>query len=212
MIARALTEFVGTFFLVLTIGLVGAMNVGAMGPIAVGAVLCGMIYMGATISGAHYNPAATLTLALRGAVPKRHLAPYLASQCTGAVLGALAAHAVGDLPVPMQPARDASAALLVEALFTFLMCLTILNVAINPAARGNGYYGAAIALVVVGGAYVAGPISGAAFNPAVALGLAAADALHGTGQAVKHLWVYLVGPTAGAAFAAGAYGLQHKPD
>ena len=66
--SRYVTEFVGTFFLVLTIGLT-VMNGTPMAPIAIGSVLMVMVYMGGHISGAHYNPAVSVAILIRGPPP-----------------------------------------------------------------------------------------------------------------------------------------------
>jgi aquaporin Z len=84
------TEFIGTFFLVLTIGCTGiAAGPGVIAPLAIGAVLMVMIYAGGHISGGHYNPAVTLGVFLRGRCPAGDVAPYMAAQLAGA--GAAAA-------------------------------------------------------------------------------------------------------------------------
>ncbi len=86
--AKYLTEFIGTFFLVLTIGLTVCQGV-AMAPLAIGCALMIMVYMGGHISGAHYNPAVSLAAMIRGAMSPVDLIPYWISQ----VLGSLAAAA-----------------------------------------------------------------------------------------------------------------------
>ena len=100
---------------------------------------------------------------------------------------------------------------LLELLFTFLLALVILNVAIAPTTRGNDSYGLAIGMVVLGGALAAGPISGGAFNPAVAVGPILVDQMIGDGASLAGLWVYLVAPFSGGALAALAYGVMN-PD
>src|SRR5271163_2112099 len=80
-----LTEFIGTFFLVLTIGFAGATP---MGPLAIGASLMVMVYMGGHISGAHYNPAVSLAVMVRGKLAPREFVMYLISQFCGAVSAA----------------------------------------------------------------------------------------------------------------------------
>ncbi len=79
---RYLTEFLGTFFLVLTVGLAGGSPLGA---IAIGSVLMVMVYMGGALSGAHYNPAVTLAIFLRGKLPARDVLPYMAAQLAGGI-------------------------------------------------------------------------------------------------------------------------------
>src|SRR5471030_3271354 len=89
---KYLVEFIGTFFLVLTIGMTVIDPVVAVGfaPLAIGAALMVMIYAGGHVSGAHYNPAVTLAVWLRGRCATADVIPYWVSQ----ILGALAAAAL----------------------------------------------------------------------------------------------------------------------
>lgn len=209
MLPKLLTEFIGTFFLVLTIGL--TVLIGSdFAPIAIGSVLMVMIYMGGHISGAHYNPAVTLAVWMRGLLPTGQVAPYMGIQVLGGAVGAIAADMiVGDV-LRVAPAAETGLAsfFLLELLFTFALALVILHVATNPETEGNSYYGLAIGFTVLAGAFAAGPISGGAFNPAVAVGALIGDFLVGDGQTAKHLWVYLVATFAGGALAAVVYKLQ----
>src|SRR5215467_11589418 len=82
-------EFVGTFFLVLTIGCTGiATGPGVIAPLAIGSVLMAMIYAGGPVSGAHYNPAVTLGAVLRGACSSSDVLPYVGAQIIGGLLAA----------------------------------------------------------------------------------------------------------------------------
>src|SRR3989442_7418594 len=82
---KYLTELIGTFFLVLTVGMAS----GDLAPLAIGSVLMVMIYAGGHISGGHFNPAVTLAAFVRGRCPKSDVAPYLVAQVGGAALSAL---------------------------------------------------------------------------------------------------------------------------
>src|ERR1700758_2809405 len=87
---KYLVEFIGTFFLVLTIGCtVIEKGAGPLAPIAIGAALMVMIYAGGHISGGHYNPAVTLGVWMRGKCDTKDVAPYMAFQIVGAVLAAV---------------------------------------------------------------------------------------------------------------------------
>src|SRR5687768_18306979 len=90
---RYLTEFIGTFFLVLTIGL-AVLGGTPLAPLAIGAVLTAMVYMGGHVSGAHYNPAVSLAQALAGKLEPRQLLPYWAAQLAGALAGAFAVRVI----------------------------------------------------------------------------------------------------------------------
>ena len=83
-------EFIGTFFLVLTIGMtVIAPGAGDMAPLAIGGALMVMIYAGGHVSGAHYNPAVTLAVFLRGKCALKDVPGYMLAQVVGAVVAAL---------------------------------------------------------------------------------------------------------------------------
>ena len=203
---KYIVEFLGTFFLVLTVGLtaVFAPGAGAMAPVAIGLALAVMIYAGGPISGAHYNPAVTVAAWIRGACPSRDVGPYIGVQLLGGLLAALAAAFLsGGETTVMVPAVLPS--LVAEFLFTFALAFVILNVATSPAAEGNSYFGLAIGGTVTVGAYAVGGISGGAFNPAVALGLLVMGKI-GLGS----VWIYLVGCLLGGVVAALAYKLVNE--
>ena len=206
------TEFVGTFFLVLTIGLVVASG-SPLAPLAIGFALIGMVYMGGHISGAHYNPAITLAIWMRGKLETRHVAPYMIFQLLGAVVGAYTSYAVTGVSFAPAPGTSATIvqALLVEALFTFALALVVLNVATSRQTQGNSFYGLAIGFTVLAGAFAGGGISGGAFNPAVGVGPAIVNSLVGKGS-LSLVWIYLVGPFAGAVLAALLFRLQNPEE
>ena len=209
MARKLVTEAIGTFFLVLTIGL--TVTAGEpLAPLAIGSALMVMVYMGGAISGAHYNPAVTTAMLLRRKVTAAEAAGYVVAQLLGAVLAALASWwLTGETFMPA-PGAGASVGqiLLVEVLFTFALALVVLNVATARETEGNSYFGLAIGFTVVVGAFAGGPISGGAFNPAVGLGPAIVDALLGGGQ-VRHVIWYVVGPLLGGALAVPVFALQH---
>ena len=205
---RYLTEFVGTFYLVFTIGC--AIAVGTpMAPLAIGAGLMVMVYMGGHISGAHYNPAVSLGLVLRGSFAAAEYGAYVAAQLLGAIIASLAVYAVTGKTFVPAPAPTASiiAALLAEIIWTTALVLVVMNVATAPATSGNSFYGLAIGFTVGAGAFVVGPISGGAFNPAVGIGPALVHAVISHG-AIGHIWLYIVGPCIGAVIAAAIFNAQ----
>jgi aquaporin Z len=206
------TEVVGTFFLVLTIGLTVLAGT-PLAPLAIGAVLAVMVYMGGHVSGAHYNPAVTLAVWMRGKLPGREVLPYVVAQLAGAVLAALAVNAITGRTFAPAPGAGVSAAraLLVEALYTFALALVVLNVATSRQTEGNSFFGLAIGATVLAAAFAGGGLSGGAFNPAVGVGPALVDAAL-RGGTLRHLWLYLVGPFAGAAAAALLFRVQNPAD
>jgi aquaporin Z len=203
-----LTEAIGTFFLVLTVCLTVIGGV-AMAPLAIGASLMIMVYMGGHISGGHYNPAVTLAVAMRGKLPGKQVVPYWISQLVGAIAAALVARfALGQTFAPA-PAVTASAlgALVIEFVYTFALCIVVLQTATSAKTQGNSYYGLAIGFTIVVAAFAGGPISGGAFNPAVGSGPTIVHAMLGGGS-FQHLWLYIVGPLLGGAAAAIVFKLQ----
>lgn len=166
---KYVVEFIGTMFLVLTIGLAVA-NAGSMAPLAIGAVLMVMVYAGGHISGAHYNPAVSLGLWTVGKLPTSELIKYRISQVIGAIIAAwLVTSLVDRWPHTILTAPTLSI-FLAELLFTFALVWVVLNVATTKAADKTSYYGLAIWFTVMAGAYAVGSISGWAFNPAVLIG------------------------------------------
>jgi aquaporin Z len=193
-------EFVGTFFLVLTVGCTGiAAGPGVIPPLAIGSVLMVMIYAGGHVSGAHFNPAVTVGVFLRGRCTASDVVPYWVAQLIGAFA---AAAIVLFFKTKAAVAFDAPVAtgFLAEFLFTFALVYVILNVATARATNGNSYFGLAIGFTVLAGAFAVGDISGGAFNPAVAVGAMTMGML-----AWSKLWLYVVAELLGAAAAAGMF-------
>ena len=161
---KYIIEFLGTLFLVLIIGL-------SQNPIAIGLGLAVLVYMGAHISGAHYNPAVSLSMLINKQIQLKEFSFYVASQLLGSVVAAYFVVLLGndDFNV-VSNTNDISSFFLAEILFTFLLVFVILNVALNKNLKGNQFYGLAIGLTVTAGAFSVGDISGAVFNPAVSFG------------------------------------------
>ena len=184
---KLIAEFVGTFFLALTICTAAVHgSAGDYAPFAIAATLMVMIYGVGHISGAHFNPAVTVAIWLRGACEKDDVAPYIAVQIIAGALAALASEMFAKTSVTALE-MDTTQALGAEFLYTFALVFVILNVATSEATEGNGYYGAAIALVVLAGALTVGEISGGSFNPAVTGSLFVSGVVD-----VADLWIHLV--------------------
>ena len=206
---KYLVEFIGTFFLVFTIGMtVIAPGAGNFAPLAIGSALAVMIFAGGHVSGGHFNPAVTLGVWLRGKCPSSDVAPYLIAQSAAALVASFAVKALktglvakaAAMAGPLSP--ESVPALLAEFLFTFALVWVVLNTATAKGTAGNSFYGWAIGFTVLTGAYAVGGVSGGAFNPAVALGLCTMGVV-----AWGSLWIYLVACFAGGAIAAAAYNL-----
>jgi aquaporin Z len=196
-----LVEFIGTFFLVLVVGLtvIGAGS-GVIAPLAIGSALMIMVYAGGHISGGHYNPAVTLSVWMRGKCPRKDVLPYMGAQILAGIVAALLVRFFrADATVTaMNP--DITRALLNEFLFTFALCYVVLNTATSSKNAGNSYYGLAIGFTVVVGAFAGGAISGGAYNPAVAVGITTMGL-----SSFCNIWIFLAANFAGGAVAAIAY-------
>jgi len=204
------TEFIGTFFLSLTICTAAVYgSAGEYAPFGIAATLMVMIYAGGHISGAHYNPAVTVSIYLRGACGKDEVLPYIASQVIAAVSAAIVVENLlfpdGCRQTPVECISPVTAdlgidAAVAELLFTFALAYVILNVATTESTSGNGYYGAAIALVVLAGAITVGSISLASFNPAVTSALIVSGKL-----TIADSWMHFVPQFVGAVLATYVY-------
>ena len=199
-------EAIGTFFLVLVIGLTVAAGL-PLAPIAIGSTLMVMVYMGGHISGAHYNPAVTLAVLMRGRIGGKDACIYIGTQIVAAIVAAaVAGWLAGDIEVAPGAGVSAAQALVAEILFTFALASMVLNVATSKDHPDNSFYGLAIGFTVMAGAFAVGPISGGAFNPAVALG-------HNiVGGTLGNIWIYLVGPFGGGALAAIVFKITNPGD
>lgn len=204
---KYLIEFIGTFFLVFTIGctvIPGAP--GVIPPLAIGAALMVMIFAGGHISGAHYNPAVTLAVWIRGRCATKDVLPYMIAQLAGAAVAALASTFLFDAGKPAE-IHSIPKAMLAEFLFTFALAFVVLNVATARGTANNSFYGLAIGMTVMVGAFAVGGISGGVFNPAVAVGAGMMKLLN-----FSKLWIYLVANFAGGAVAAGTFKIVNPND
>jgi aquaporin Z len=199
-LARKLTvEFIGTFFLMFTVGMALA-KAGTLAPLAIGSALMIMVFAGGHISGGHYNPAVSTAVTLRGKLTPGDYIPYLIAQAVGAICAALVVKALGYAPHTPAAVASTYKMLIVEFLFTFALCYVVLNVATAKATENNSFYGLAIGFTVMTGAFAVGSISGGAFNPAVALGASLLGMF-----TWNHYWIYLAAEIAAGALAAGVF-------
>jgi len=170
---KFIVELIGTFFLVFTVGAcVVNPTPGTIAPLAIGGVLMVMIFAGGHISGGHYNPAVTVGVALRGRMSGWEVPAYMFAQLAGALLAGGAVYFLkGETqPVDLDTTFNLGKLCFAEFIFTFALVYVVLNVATAKGNAGNSFYGLAIGSTVMVGAFAVGPISGGAFNPAVAAG------------------------------------------
>jgi aquaporin Z len=213
-------EFIGTFFLVVTVSLVivapGAAPIG-FAPLAIGTVLAVMIFAGGHVSGGHYNPAVSLAVYIRGdkqAFTLGNMLTYWVVQLVAGFIAAMIAiwlkqqlAASMGVPVevaPINPSAIMVPALIAEFLGTFALTYTVLNVATAKGTSGNSFYGWAIGMAVMFSAYAFGWISGGAFNPAVAVGLGQLGIIGWAG-----IWIYFVAELVAAVIAAVIFRAAH---
>src|SRR4051812_44301036 len=203
---KYLVELIGTFFLVLTVGCTVVPGAaGVIAPLAIGSALMVMIYAGGHISGAHYNPAVTLAVWMRGKCLTRDVIPYVLGQVAGAALAAAVVVFLFGAGKPMV-IREVPRALVAEFLFTFALAYVVLNVATAKGTANNSFYGLAIGFTVMTGAFAVGGISGGAFNPAVAVGAAMMKLVQ-----ASQIWIHLVADFIGGAAAAGVFIIANGP-
>src|SRR5258708_31620885 len=140
---KYITEFIGTFFLVLTVGMVVIGGKGDFAPLAIGAALMVMIFAGGHISGGHYNPAVTLAVLLRGRINAVNALCYMIAQIAGAGIASLAVmYLLNDkMPAAAQEMADTTKGLLAEFLGTFALAYVVLNVAMAKVTKDNSFYG-----------------------------------------------------------------------
>jgi aquaporin Z len=206
-------EFLGTFALVFAgTGAIVINDVqnGAISHVGValtfGLVVLAMIYAVGDVSGAHLNPAVTLGFLAARRLAARWAAPYVLSQCLGAVAASALLRALfpGHLTLgTTRPAGPAVQSFLLEAVMTAILMLVILSVSVGPKEKGV-MAGIAVGAVIALEALFGGPISGASMNPARSLAPALVAAR------LDSLWLYLTAPVLGAGLAVLACRCVHE--
>jgi aquaporin Z len=205
---KYLTEFIGTFFLVFTVGMtVIDPSAGGFAALAIGSALMIMVYAGGHVSGGHYNPAVTLAVWLRGRCPTSDVVPYWVSQIIGSIVASILVLTLKSSSTWFPMDLNRGHALIAEFVGTFALAYVVLNVATAKATAGNSYYGLAIGFTVMSMAFALGQVSGGAFNPAVATGLTIMHLAK-----VSNFWIYLIGNFGGGALAAVVFKFLNPED
>jgi len=205
---KYLVEFIGTFFLVLTVGMtVIEPGAGALAPLAIGSALMIMVYADGHVSGGHYNPAVTLAVWLRGRCPTSDVPGYMGAQIAAGVVAAMIVLGLKGDPMISPNEIKVFPALVAEFIGTFALAYVVLNVATAKATAGNSNYGLAIGFTVMTMAFALGGVSGGAFNPAVAVGITVMHLAK-----ASNLWIYLAGNFGAGALAAVAFKFINPED
>eukprot|EP00933_Yihiella_yeosuensis_P022063 TRINITY_DN1736_c1_g1_i1.p1 TRINITY_DN1736_c1_g1~~TRINITY_DN1736_c1_g1_i1.p1 ORF type:complete len:452 (-),score=108.78 TRINITY_DN1736_c1_g1_i1:118-1473(-) len=209
-----LSEFLGTFMLVLTVGLnvLGGSKAGAF---SIAASLMCMIYALGDVSGAHFNPAVTLALVLSERCPEltsEKALKYMASQIVGGICGAYMysfIYAGGSFALGPVGFSSWSQVVIAEFVFTFVLCFVVMSVAVSETTKSSHMFGLAIGSCVTVGGFAIGGISGGSLNPAVSCGIASAHLADGW---VKNALLYSALEFGGAAAAASVFKITHECD
>ena len=226
---KYLAELIGTCTLVV-LGCGTAMLVGCdaaagggyiLTALAFGLAIVASAYCIGNISGCHVNPAVSLGVFLSGGMEKKDFIGYVIAQCVGALVGA----ALLALIFKLGGVKDmtggfgsnglggvngsAVAGLLVEIVLTFIFVLCILGVTSKKASHGS--FGGLIIGLTLTGVHILGiGLTGTSVNPARSFGPALVALFAGNSAPIAALWVFIVGPLAGAALAAFVYGKLEK--
>lgn len=228
LVAKLVAEFLGTFFLVFTVGC--NVHTGSIGAaLSIGGMLMVMIYAMGSVSGAHFNPAVTLAVFLadqdRKYMPEEYApaqeppAPfgclmaifYMLCQILGGIFGAIMYCRIVGNAFLLRPMHYSTAdACGAEILYTWALCYVVLNVATSRIQSPNHYFGLAIGFTVTSSAITIGAVSGCSLNPAVSIGsIVAAYFMHG--HKALHFWsFYTWAPMVGAIIAALAFYLVRR--
>lgn len=226
---RLAAELVGTAILVLfgagsvvaalTVG-EGQLDYAGLGMIAITFALAVAlaIYAFGTTSGAHINPAVTVSLAAVRRFPWDEVPAYVGAQLAGASIGALLIWAIfggdaQDLGLGQTTIADGTnylQAIVAEAIGTFLLVTAIMALAVDKRAPG-GWAGLMIGLAVAAAILLIGPLTGGSLNPARTFGPLFASTIGGGDTEWGDLPAYLIGPLAGGVLAAAAYDAIARP-
>mmetsp|Transcript_97513 Transcript_97513/g.281373 ORF Transcript_97513/g.281373 Transcript_97513/m.281373 type:complete len:444 (+) Transcript_97513:106-1437(+) len=171
--SRYVSEFVGTYLLVVTVGCNVLSGSAVWAALSAGCVLMVAVYALSASSGAHFNPAVSLAMGLVGKLPWDEVCIYAVVQTLAGGLGAGTYLVMFEKSFTLRPGDGYSIwhAGAVEGLYTFMLCFVYLNSVCKRHTDRDQLFGLAIGAVIVAGGYAAGHISGGCFNPALAFGI-----------------------------------------
>ena len=155
-------------------------SAGIFSPLVIGLILMILIFAGVGISGAHYNPAVTLSLWYQGSFPFRDVPAYIMAQVSGAVASVFVSLFILKLiphsrPINSMDIMDFVPASSAEFIGTFLVCIVYLIFSLPIVGKNRSFLGFAAGMTLALCIYLLNKISGAAFNPAVAVGYCIAE-------------------------------------
>ena len=209
---KYLAEVIGTFALVFCgtgAIIINEQSNGAVTHVGIaitfGLIVMAMIYALGDISGAHLNPAVTIAFAIANKFQIKQVLPYIVSQLAGAFLASAILRYLfpaNEVLGTTLPAGSQMQSFILEFILTFFLMLVIINVATGSKEQGM-FAGLAIGSTVLLEAMFAGPICGASMNPARSIAPAIVSG-H-----TEHLWLYIIAPITGAAFAILVFKILH---
>ncbi|XP_015578970.2 probable aquaporin NIP-type isoform X1 [Ricinus communis] len=174
-----------------------------------GLIVMVMVYSVGHISGAHFNPAVTITFAIFRQFPYKQVPIYIVAQVVGSLLASGTLYYIFSVTdeaffgtVPVGPPMRS---FVLEIIISFLLMFVISGVATDNRAIGE-LAGIAVGMTIMLNVFIAGPVSGASMNPARTLGPAIVM------RTYKGIWVYMAGPVIGAILGGFAYNLIRFTD
>jgi len=219
--SQCVCEFLGTFILVFTVGL-NVLAGSPAGALSIGASLMCMIYAVGDVSGAHFNPAVTIAVLLSrlDTIGLSRALKYICSQILGAIFAAFTYMFIakgetfyfGRRPVGGNAFWPQIAA--AEILFTMVLCLVVLGVAVSKRTASKDMFGFAIGSCIIVGGCAAGAISGGVLNPAVSIGISTVNLTRneGAGATLVRMLLYSLFQMIGGAIAALIVRVTHLPE
>eukprot|EP01032_Pedospumella_encystans_P012521 gene12521-14481_t len=212
LLPKLLAEFIGTFYVAWVVALTSNSD-SANGYLAAGFMTASMVYTSRHLSGGYLNPSVTMGVYIRGLFehPKTlqlsECLSFMVVQCLASFAAAGAAiyvnHGVDNIAYPTVYTEyyNDNAALVIQAMFSFALVITVLHTATNSSyIKHDDYFGLAIGFVTIGISLSYGDIAGGVINPAISLAL-----MFVTNHHTDQIWIYLIGDFAGAVAAAGMY-------
>jgi len=204
------SEFLGTFMLVLTVGL-NVLGNSPAGAFSIAASLMCMIYALGDVSGAHFNPAVTIAILaskMTDLTPNKAIF-YICAQTAGGVVAAFVYSFIyhgHTFPLGPQPGYKWGQVAVAEIIFTFTLCYVVLCTAVSAKTKSSHMFGLAIGSCVTVGGFAIGSISGGSLNPAVSFGIAASNM---SASQLYNAVIYASFEVLGAALAAGVASVTH---